>query len=171
MASPRLTVADLALIVAEQGKQINGLPALIAEQLKAQFATPTAVATVTQLPTQASKASKKAAKAASKPAPVATPAPVVETPVVVATPASLAGDTLKSFVEGKNLAFAKGGRTNLDQASLAAIARVLKTGTPEIVTVTTESLVKRGIVALAVGLNGQGGVITQYIFNPSATRS
>jgi hypothetical protein len=168
--APRMTVNDLALIVAEDRKN---LPNLIAEQVGkalAQFSTPTAVAEVITLPTQASKASKKAAKTAAKPA----PAPVVEipeTPAVVATVASVAGDKLKSFVEGKSLAFAKGGRTNLNTDALSAIARVLKTGTPEIVTMTNEALVKRGIVGLAIGLNGTDGVITQYVFDPSKTRS
>lgn len=143
----------------------------------AQHATPTAVATVTALPTQRKTKATKA-KTEKVTAPVETPAPVAEPvvetpaePVVKVTTASLAGDSLMQFVEGKKLAFAKGGRTNLDRPALAAVARVLKTGTAEVVSVTAEALVKRGISGLAIGLNGEGGVLTQYVYDPSKTRN
>lgn len=150
-ARKRLTVNDLALIVANLGNQVQTLV-----DSQAQHSTPAPVAEITAPVVQL----------VTPVAPAPAPAPVVK-----ATPASVAGDQLMAFVESKGLAFARGGRTHLDRDALSAIARVLKTGTSEVVTIKREALTKRGIVGLAIGLDGEGGVITQYAFNPSATRS
>lgn len=180
----RITTAQLAERIAAQDEVLGKLTTLIGALVEPQHATPAPVVEVVEpaKPVTA-KASTKARKAAAKTAKNATvvaqpAAPVVETivePVLVARQAPLpaatiAGDALQEFVTGQDLAFAKGGRTYLDNASLEGIARVLKTGAPEIVPITSEQLNKRGIVGLAIGRDGGKGVLTQYVFDPAATR-
>lgn len=151
--SARITTAALAETVASQGESISALVesqkqtnALLAALVNAQHATPAAVAE-------------------------AVAAPAAAAPVVEDKP-KRASDLLKEFVESKNLAFARGGRVHLTTEALQAAVRVLRTGTPEILSVTGEgvgSLDKRHVTHLAIGLSDdKKSVITQYVFTPEA---
>lgn len=100
-----------------------------------------------------------------------TPAPVAEVakteePAPVQEPS--ASDKLLAFVAEKGIAFARGGRVELNVDAAKALVRVLKTGTPEIIQVSeVGKLGKRHISHLAIGRSGDGtSVFTQYCYTP-----
>jgi hypothetical protein len=80
-------------------------------------------------------------------------------------------DQVKSLVEGKGLAFAKGGALQGSVAVAEAIVRVLKAnkvGGGEVVSVQgdVKSLDGRKVTHIAVGLSAPGVFFTQYVYTP-----
>ena len=100
-----------------------------------------------------------------------TPVAVLDAPAPAPVAPVTASDTLRTFVEAKGLHFAKGGRTHLTTEALAAAVRVLKTGTPEILSVTgVGNLDKRNVTHIAIGRADDGkSVITQYVYSTPAS--
>lgn len=76
-------------------------------------------------------------------------------------------DPVEALLSTHGLRYARGGRSYLTTEALAAAARVLKTGTPEVVQVSRESLAKRGITHLVLFRDGED-VATQFAFRPTA---
>lgn len=78
------------------------------------------------------------------------------------TPAPVAAvevDPVQALVAGRGLSFAKGGRAYLTLHAAQAVARVLKTGTPEIVAAAGEkSEERRSVTHLAVWRTEGGNV-------------
>lgn len=85
----------------------------------------------------------------------ATPAPVAEK-VVTLVPAV---DPVTALVQEKGFAFAKGGRAYLTLNAATAVARVLKTGTPEIVAAADENSNKRRNVTHQVLFRTENGSV------------
>lgn len=80
-------------------------------------------------------------------------------------------DQVKSLVESKGLAFAKGGALQGSVAVAEAIVRVLKAnkvGGGEVVSVQgdVKSLDGRKVTHIAVGLSAPGVFFTQYVYTP-----
>lgn len=72
-----------------------------------------------------------------------------------------ASDQLKDFAESSGWAFARGGRVELGLVEMKALSRVLKTGSPEIITV--------GKKTIAVGRTEDGQrAFTQNLYKPEA---
>lgn len=89
-----------------------------------------------------------------------TTAPVAEAVVVEIDP-------VEELLTQNGLRYAKGGRSYFTKEALTAAARVLKTGTPEVVAVDRESLAKRGITHLVL-FREDGQVVSQFAYAPSA---
>lgn len=85
---------------------------------------------------------------------------------VAAKPAEPEVDPLVSFVNGKGYALARGGRTYLDKATLAAAARVLATGTSEIVPVKKAALIRRNVTGVVVFRSDEAEVGTSFVYRP-----
>lgn len=83
-----------------------------------------------------------------------------------AAPAKPDVDPLVEFVGSKGYALARGGRAYFTKDTLAAMARVLNTGTSEIVAVTKESLVRRGVTGVVVFRSADGEVATSHVYKP-----
>lgn len=100
-------------------------------------------------------------------APVAEKAKKAKATPVVVNPR----DAVKSLVESKGLAFAKGGALQGSVAVAEAIVRVLKAnkvGGGEVVSVQgdVKSLDGRKVTHIAVGLSAPGVFFTQYVYTP-----
>lgn len=100
----------------------------------------------------------------------ATTAKVAEK-VAKTTPTVSPRDKVKSLVESKGLAFAKGGALQGSVAVAEAIVRVLKAnkvGGGEVVSVQgdVKSLDGRKVTHIAVGLSAPGVFFTQYVYTP-----
>lgn len=112
----------------------------LAVQNAPQFSTPAAVAEAVAPTTEAPKVS------------------LVKEPVVSPEDALLNKTGLKR---------ATGGHAVLSGETLVACARVLKTGTPEIVAVTRDNLKARNVTHILVARDG-AEVVTQYLYTPKA---
>jgi len=88
-----------------------------------------------------------------------TPTAVVEATVEI--------DPVEALLQANGLRYAKGGRTYLSREALVAASRVLKTGTPELVSTSLESLTKRGITHIVLFREGDT-VVSQFAFHPAS---
>lgn len=75
-------------------------------------------------------------------------------------------DPVQELLQAHGVRFAKGGRTYLSREDLIAASRVLKTGTPELVATTNESLTKRGITHTVLFRDGDT-VVSQFAYRPT----